>query len=492
MANRFAAAVNALMGRPPPAGSPFVERGVPGTAIFGGFVEVIERSAKLGPGQRWITAGDLLANISIIAAGLRFFLNLTAKPAWKIEPARDNGPEEEPSDAAKKAAEFFESVLDDLGTSFSRIVRRSGMYRYHGFGIQEWTAKRRADGMIGILDIEPRPGHTIERWQVGPSGDIEGVWQRSPQDGQEIWLPRQKLLYLVDDTFTDSPEGMGLFRHLVEPGERMTAYLKLEGIGFQRDLRGIPVGRAPIDDINQAVTAGTLTAEQGETLLNGLRKFVRMQTKSEDTGLIIDSKTYVGTTGDGTTVSGTPQWAIELLSSQSSGLGELGKAIERLRFDMALLMGTEQLVLGGQESGNRALSEDKSQNTYLNIEATLDDIVEAIEKDIRDPVWKLNGLPDELKPTCKTESVAPKDLNKIAQMLRDMATAGVVLRPDDPAIDDLRDLAGISRQPDHDPELLEATLRGQAGLIPDPEAAAAAEAAAKERALPVPKKEKDA
>jgi len=40
---------------------------------------------------------------------------------------------------------------------------------------------------------------------------VIGVWQRHPQTGQLIGLPRGKLVYLVEDTLTDSPERCGSF-----------------------------------------------------------------------------------------------------------------------------------------------------------------------------------------------------------------------------------------------------------------------------------------
>lgn len=447
-------------GKKPPTVSPFAEAGVSGTAIFGGYVENIERDFKLYGAERYRTAADLLANVSIIAAGIRFFLNLSAAPSWSVEAAEDLG-DGESSDAAKKAADFMEEVLESPATSWARIVRRSGMYRFHGFGIQEWTARKRADGMVVLADIESRPQHTIEKWVPAPDGTILGVQQRSPQTGELLWIPRSKYVYLVDDTLTDSPEGMGLFRHLVEPGERIKKYLKLEGQGYERDLRGIPLGRAPIDEINKAVAAGTMTTEDGEKLLSSIRRFVRMQVKQEDTGLVMDSTPYKGITADGNTVSTTMKWGVELLTGSATGFTDIGKAIDRLNHDMARILGVEGLLLGESGGGgNRALGEDKSRNLYLAVNGTVGDLREAIERDVRDPIWALNGLPDEIKPKLKTEDVAFKDVVAISTMLANMATAGAILQPDDPAIDDMRDLAGISRQPEPDAEMMGAFRQG--------------------------------
>lgn len=436
----------------PPRVSPMKEAGTSGTAVFGGYVEVKERNPKLIGESRYVTFSDMLANVSIIAAGIRYFTNLVSRPGWKVEPARDNGPDEEPSDASKAAAEFVESVLGDLDANWTRIVRRSSMYRFNGFGIHEWTAKRRPDGLIGMASIEPRPCHTIQRWQVEPTGSVLGVFQRSPQTGEELWIPRAKFVYLLDDTLTDSPEGMGVLRQLVDPAERLQRYLKLEGTGYERDLRGIPVGHAPIAEINAAVAAGALTKEEGQQLVAGLKEFVKAQVKEDNTGLLLDSSTYEGQTADGINVSTAKKWDLSLLSSSGSGFADISKAIERLRFDMAITIGVEGLLVGSGDNGSRSLSEDKSRNLTLQANACIGDMAEGFERDFIGALWILNGLPDELKPTLKVEDVAFKDAESVAAVLRDMSTAGAVLDPDDPVINDVRDLLGVSQAPEMTPE----------------------------------------
>lgn len=480
MANPISTFIGRLAGRAPPRVSPMKTVGRSGTAVYGGFVDLKERNRKVVGAEKYVTASELLANVSIIAASMRFFTNLTGSVKWSVEPAEDMG-EGKSSDQAKLAAEFVEDLLDDMETSWRRIVRRTAMYRFYGFGIQEWTAKRRDDGLIGLLDIEPRPQHTIERWEVDLSGTVLGVWQRSPQDGEDIWLPRSKTLYLVDDTMTDSPEGLGFMRQLVEPGERIQEYLRLEGMGYSRDLRGIPIGRAPISEINDLVEAGQLDEAEAKKLIQGMEKFLQLQAKAEDTGLLIDSGTYQGVVADGETVSAVPKWAMELLNASGSSHADLGKALERLAYDCARIIGTESLLLGSGATGSRALSEDKSRNLYLNVNGTLADMAEGCTRDVLNPVWALNGIDPTLKPRLKTEDVAFKDVEAVAAALRDMATAGATLAPDDPVIDDVRDMLGVSRQPELTPERL-------SFLMPDPAADDPA-AAEEEPGKPKPKKE---
>lgn len=417
------------------------EQGAPGFSMVGGYLTTKEVNPRLVGPQKYITASEILANVSIVAASIHYFLNLVASPTWQVEPADD-------SDAAKKAAEFVELTMNEMQSSWARTTKRMGMYRFYGFSVNEWTAKRREDGSIGYKSIDSRPQHSIERWDIDANGDVNGVWQRPEMVGTELYIPRKKSIYMVDDVLTDSPEGFGLLRHLAEPAYRYMEYLTIEGQGFERDFRGVPVGRAPLSAINDAVSTGHMKKEDGAALITGLQNFVTMHAKGKATGLLLDSRTYTGQTGEGgVTPSAQPHWGIELLTGDANGIEHVGAAINRLTWDMAMILGTT-VLLGGKDSGNRALSEDQSRNLYLNVNACVGDIANVAQTDYIDPLWKLNAFDPKIKPKLKPEDVSFRSVESVTAALRDMATAGAVLMPDDPVINDVRDLMGVSRQPE--------------------------------------------
>ncbi len=420
---------------------PMRNMGVPGFQVVGGYVNTPEeRNPRLVGEQKYITASDILANVSIVAAGVHYFLNLVSSPEWKVEAADD-------SSEAQALADFAEECMYDMDQSWHKVIRRSAMFRFYGFGLQEWTAKRRDDGRTGFARIKPRPQHTIQQWDIDDAGDVRGVVQFSPLTFQPLYLPRGKLIYLVDDALTDSPEGFGLVRHLAEPADRYMEYKRIEGSGFERDFRGVPIGYAPLADIENAFKNGQINRAEADAMKNGLAQFVSMRAKTTNTGLLLDSSTYASATDTGSTPSSVKRWGIELLTGSAQGIEAVGAAIEREMYDMAMIIGTEGLLVG-KDSGSRALSEDKSRNLYLNVNSCIKDIAEAFEKDFFGPLWKLNGFDPKLKPSLKPEDVSFRNVAEVTAALRDMATAGAVLAPNDPVVDDVRDLLGVARQPE--------------------------------------------
>lgn len=426
------------LGIQPKEVDPTERAGVMGTAIYGGYIANIEKNRNLNGENRYKTYSENLTNTSIVAAGVRYFLNVITKSSWKVEPA-------DKSDEAKRIAEFIEEMMYDMETPWFRVIRKAALYKFYGFSVQEWTAKKRDDGLIGMLDVEARPQRTIVQWDVESSGTVNGVVQQSPQTFERIYLPRKKLVYLVDDALTDSPEGLGLFRHLVEACDRLRRYEQLEGFGFETDLRGIPVGRAPFAALDELVRENVITEAQKNQILLPMKTFIENHIRGPKLGMLLDSSTYTST-NDATTPSIVRQWDVELLKGAGGdSLTNVFSAIQRVNGEIARVLGVEGLLLGAGQRGSQALSRDKSDNFYLVVDSALREITESYTKEVITPIMDLNGWDKKLSPWFKTDSIQLRDVETITNALRDMAQSGAVMQPDDPAILEVRDLLGLSR-----------------------------------------------
>lgn len=420
--------------------SPTKELGSIGTAIYNGTISSTERDPRLSGRTKYTTFGEILANITIVAAGVRFFLNLVSKAKWKAEAPEESG------EKGHELAEKVEAILNGMDTPWYRIVRKAAMFPFYGFATLEWVAKRDEDGTIVFKDVENRPQFTIERWDTNESGQVLAILQRNPQTQIEVAIPREKIVYLVDDALTDSPEGLGLLRHVVGACARLQRYEQLEGFGFEGDLRGIPIARAPLKELRERIRAGNLKKEDADALLAPLREFVSSHTKNPNLGMLLDSEPYRNKDA-AASPSGLYQWMVELLEGGEYSLDAVAKAIERVTMEIARVLGVEHLLLGSQTtaSGSYALSKDKSSNFGLIVDSTLRALREAFEKDLLGPLWLLNGWDEALKPKLRTDTNASRDLEQLSGVIRDLSTAGVVLDREDEAVAELFELMGLPR-----------------------------------------------
>jgi len=438
--------------------------GVGGTVVYGGYVHEIETDQTLVGQARWKRYSNILVNTSIVGAGVRFYLNLVAKAGWTFEPA-DESPE-----AEELAEKVTKALTENLRAPWHRVVRRASMYKFWGFSVQEWIGRRSPTGEIDFFSIEPRPQPTIEKWDLDDSGFVKGIVQQSPQDFTEIYLPRNRLLYMCDDSLSDDPRGIGLLRHCANPAKELARFEQLEGFGFEVDLRGIPVGRAPFSQLREMQENGELTEAQRLAIEKPLTDFITAHIKSPQMGLLLDSMVYQDD-DEAQRPSATPQWDMKLLQGGSQGHEAIAAAIERKNREIARIMGVEGLLLGDRSAGSFALSKDKSNNFALLIDSALTELRATVRSDLIQPLFMMNGWNQDLMPKPKTDPAQYQDMDEVTGALENMSRAGAILAPNDPVINEVRDLLGLSKAPEVDVSLIlpEEPTNAPVTETPDPD-----------------------
>lgn len=426
---------------------PMESYGSPAVEIYGGRVYSGERSAYLrSHSARWEEYLTMIHNTPIIAAGMRYFSDLLAGAAWQFVAADRDGNSE--------FANRLESMLTEgMVTEWPHVIARIGLARFFGFSVQEWILGRTDEGAYTMADVEIRPGQSLPEWEVllGPvekmpsTGRVLGVYQESTMF-QRVFLPRDKLVYYVDDIYSGSPTGTGLLRQMVEAARRLERYEQLEGWGFELDLRGLPIVRLPRMEMRQQVTRGSLKKEQVEAVEEELKDFQRNHIRGPELGLLLDSQTYRGTDEAGQ-VSNQRMWDVELLTGDAVSYAENAAAIERLNREMARIMGVEQMMLGDR-GGSWALAKDKTHAFTLQVNSVLQAIKQVVDRDLVNKIWQWNGWPADMRPKVVVSTVQDENVVEKAQVLRDLAVAGRPVGLDDPAYDEFRDLMGLSRPVD--------------------------------------------
>lgn len=405
-----------------------------GYSHYSGYIDIGEKSSELTGSKRYELSREILANSSSTAASVRYFLNILSRPKWSVVSADE-------SEESERASLIVESAIDAMPVSWSSLIESIGLYKFHGFSVLEWASKKTESGDILFSAVDVRAQYTVERWDIDDDGNILGVWQRSPQTGHELYIPRWKMIHIADTSIVDSPEGLGWFRHIVEPYTRLKELLRIEKIGYSRDLSGTPIGRAPISAINDQVRAGAMSQSDADSYIRGIENFVKMEAKAENTGMILDSKPYQDSSSDGSKTTGKDMWGIDLIESRTNNLVAIGEAVNRINKEIARIIGTENIMV---EGGSLALSKDKSANLYLHVDSALATIKETLERDFIGTLCDLNGIDRKYAPTFSVEGAAFKDAELVTSALSNLASAGAVMGPDDPAIREVRNMMGIS------------------------------------------------
>jgi hypothetical protein len=445
---------------PDNVGPPTQNIGTGGTAVFGGFPSSPEKSPDLRGIEKYRTFDDLKYNVDIVATAVRRTLMLVKGATWRVQPPVGSGAEGE------RIAEAINTILlapRAMDRPFSRGVSRQFMHVFDGAAIQVWTGKNRDDGLFGIKDIQPRPLGTIRRWDVSVDGTLNGVWQTSPWTGMEIPIPRKRFVYTADLDLSDSPEGTGILRHVAEASRNLKRLIQIEGWGFETGLGGVPVVRIPYVALEQAVKDKKITAEQRDKYIKGAKSFIEDRVITPGRGLAIESQHYPDKDGSLTAI---PMFDIELLSVTGGDQAALDKAISRWLLAIARLFGIEGLFLGADSKGSFALSKDKTYMLVQIITSGLNDVADALDADLITPLMIYNGFDRKLAPNLLPSPIMLRDVEMIVDSLLKLSQA--VLPPDDKAINEIRDLLGVSPAPE-DRMLADATLRPKQRTKPAPD-----------------------
>lgn len=386
---------------------------------YGGYLQQEDLSPLLATRERrYRVYEDLLANTPIISVGIRYYQHMISGASWKFVPAD--------GDSDYRYAEMArEMLMRGTGRSWGNIIRQLSMFRAYGFAVLEWTYGRRG-GMYIYDGLDIRMQSTITRWHQDGRGRVMGVVQEIPNSGDESYIPRWKIVHLVDDGLLDSPEGYGIFRHLVDPGRRLQRYTYLEGIGFETDLRGIPIAYAPLRKLYQMVQQHTMDQATMDKLLHPLKAFLEGHERTTDLSIMLDSSPY-SSTGDSQSISPIREWEMNLLTGSSTSFQENAAAIVRLNWELARILGVEQIMLGSTAQGSYALSKDQTERSYQVVNDALREIREAIADQLLEPIWMANGMPMEMMPSIEVSTVRYNDMETLSMLLEGLVAAGVRL-----------------------------------------------------------------
>lgn len=358
------------------------------------------------------------------------------------------------SPAAKKEAEYVQSVLSDMDHSLDDHIAEALSCLSYGFAWFEVVYKRRvgptqtsdkkrskySDGRMGVRKIAMRAPWTVSRFDVDQkTGDIKGIYQDNGYaGGTNHYIPTRKSLYYRTTSLNGDPSGRSILRNAYTSYEYLNSLQAIEAIAVERELAGIPVARIPSEYLSSDATP----AQVG--FVANLQDILRDVKFNEQGYIITPSDTYPDKDGSPTNIRLVD---VELMSSSGSRNIDIDPIVRRYQHDIARSVLSEFLMLGSQ-GGSYALSKSKTDLFLRALESYVQQIVDVLNKQLVERLWELNGLDYSLMPTIKAGDVAPHDLREIAGFLRNLNGADINVSNHPEVIANLMDIAELDYNPD--------------------------------------------
>jgi phage gp29-like protein len=391
------------------------EIGQSGTYNFQGYISAEEYNINL-QGKYALQQFDIMRRSDpVVHAALIVCKNPIIGAKWNIEPASSD-----PKDV--KIAALVSRELFDNKIMWQDTVRESLTTLDYGhyvaeivYGITEFEGQK----YVGLTKIASRKQRSILRWQI--SGERPGITQILPT-GENVEIPRQKLLYVVNEQEGENYEGISLLRYAYKPWKIKDALEIMNAVALERLGIGVPV-----------ITKGANGETIDEAELKALRKSLQLMRANESAYLEIPSSV-----------------TLAMLNMQSHTTTDILPTIEHLESQIMLSVLAQFLLLGkGGNSGSRAVSADHSALFVKSLEAVARTIQMAFQRDIVNRLVDLNfsNLQNGY-PKLVFSELSDDDASLTATAVASLMTAGALSRDADleNRLRDILDLPQLSEE----------------------------------------------
>lgn len=408
--------------------------GSTGLAQFGGIIDE-EWHPKLRGDYGPKVYREMSDNSSTLGAALLAIESLLRQVEYRVEPATEM-PE------AEDWARFVEECLLDTESTFDDFIAEVLSELVYGWSYFETVYKLRKgltgvetthskydDGKIGWRDMALRSQDSLDRWEIDDRGKILGMHQWDIYSGQRAYIPVEKAIHFRTRKTKNNPQGRSLLRNAAMDYWYYKRICKVEAIGIERDMAGLPVMEVPTKLLHQDADA------IDKALLANLQTLLA-QLKNDERGYaIVPSPTLP---------DGNPSgFKFYLLSTGGRRMIDTNEVKRFYKINMLQSLLAQFIELGMSGVGSLALASSSTDFFALAMGSIVGSITETFNRQGIDRLMQLNGVPVEHWPKLVHGDLEDIPLAEMGTYIQSLATAGKL--PDDDAVD--RKLLEIAHLP---------------------------------------------
>jgi len=363
-----------------------------------------------------------------ILYAIRMFLDSVV---WRID---------ETEDTKEEGIEFMEQVLfEDMDHSWNEFISNSLSFFVFGFSLSELVYKVRMadnsiypDGKVGLAKIAHRPQESIYKWVYDSNGNLEAVEQYTNTQIGIARMPMDKCVHFRTSAERGAPDGRSLLRNAYRSWYFARNVERIEAIGIERELAGLPVMKIP-DEILRSAAAGDATAVATRNAYLDVAKNVRF---NEQGGILIPSDTYLDGEDKPTSI---PKVELQLLSSGGSRSIDTNSIVMRHEINVARSMMADFVMLGTSSGGAYSLGKDKSTIFEHCLKGWLTILKDTIQRQVVVPVWAMNGNDMDAVPVIGHSPLLRESLTEFSSSLEQLSRAGMSVFPSETMEEFIRD-----------------------------------------------------
>lgn len=393
--------------REPPRQVPMDEFGVTGLNRFEH--HIYEEWHRELQGRRGMTMyREMWDNNAVIDTLVGKMMLLIAGAPWETKPA------DEGNAKAIELAEWHKRMMGKMEQDWSTFIKEALTAIVFGFFYGEEVYQVLDDGTYGLKKISSRSQESVDGWLYDEdSKEMIGMFQR-PVYGPVSFVPLWKAFHFTPFQFRENPEGRSMLRAAYVPYKEIKNLSRFEGIGFERNVAGMPIAYAPPSYFDESATTDQ------KKLLETLAKMMYNLRLDERMGVVFPSEFNKDGSKSG--------FGFGFAQVQGSGVAPaLGAAIVRRETRIAMTLHGEFVMLGQEgKTGSHAMHSDKTSSFGAGCYALLDMIADKYNKTTMRRLMRYNGNLDEtLYPKLSHGDIDELALAEITTALTAMFNMGM-------------------------------------------------------------------
>lgn len=403
------------------ASDSFVELGASGLVQYSGCLA--EETAPQLRGDRLVATYRDMTHDPIVGGALLAIDNLVRRVEWEFDPPDD----EKLGSDGQRWVDLCNSCLHDMSMSWADTVSAIFSMVPFGWSFCEVVLKHRngeqpdtpdapagsdySDGLVGWRKIALRSQDSLLRWELGPNGQVLGMWQQVRSLGAvPVLIPIQQAGLFRTTNYKDSPEGTSVLRSAFEPWWWKRRINELEGIGIERDLAGYPMAWVPKEMLASANPADKEAIRRIKELVTNIRR------NSSEGGvfpLSYDSH-------------GNKLFDFTLLSAPSRRQIDVDTTISRKNQEIALAILCDFMLLGHEAVGSKALGDSKIDLFTSALETWVKAVADVFNAHITPRLMRANGVAANLTPQLRPGLPKQVDIAAFATAMGELISTGAV------------------------------------------------------------------
>ena len=331
-------------------------------------------------------------------------------------------------EADKEIAAFVSECLHDMRESWPMTLAEIMSFIPWGWAAMEKVYKVRGgdvtradgspdklrsskfdDGKTGWASWSIRGQDSLLHWIFDDeTGEALSFVQMPAPTYTPRTVPLGKCMHFRASSRKGNPEGVSVLRGAYQAWYFLKNIRRIEAIGIERDLAGIPVFEVPGHLLN--------STESTEAEQAALAAYQRIGANLRN-----DEQAFVILPGD-TDERGNKLYGLKLLSTGGTRQFDTNKVIERYRTDIAMSVLADFILIGHQQVGSYSLVSSKTTLFATALGAWLDSICTEINAHIPE-LLRFNGMDAARAPKLAHGDVEKIDLEALGPYLTSLVDA---------------------------------------------------------------------